>query len=153
MVFKNRHEDAHISEGYVVRGQTEACGFTFIEVVLGIVILSALATPILMNQYQLLNRLMPLSSQLETIFSLKSFWHEEQLAGIKEGKDAKKQVEKKEIKYQYEVKAISEKSSLKDFKNVQTIRLQADWTFAGGPLQETLVTFAYKPTNTAEKQP
>jgi type II secretory pathway pseudopilin PulG len=136
MVFKNPHSSS---------------GFTFVEIVLSIVLLAMLATPILVSQFQILNRVVPLSSRLEMIFSLESFLAEQQL--LSEQKPVtEKTIPSLDLKLRCERKAVSDKSSLKDFKDLQVVKVQGEWNFAGSSYKDSLIAFAYKPTPTGEKK-
>jgi len=138
-------------------------GFTFIEIVATVVILGLLATPLLIGQFQVISRLMPASSMLERLFFVENALVE-QLGLLATKKDSKesKPVEKTltqpdmKIKSEFvelKAKSIADKSTLKNFKNVQLVKAHATWTFAGVEQRETLVTFAYKVTPTGEGTP
>jgi prepilin-type N-terminal cleavage/methylation domain-containing protein len=135
-------------------------GFSLIEVVASVVILGLLATPILIGQYQVLSQIMPASSLLEHIFSIENAVVE-QLATVATKKDLKdtKPVEKTLTEPQMKIrsecipitaKPIADKSTLKKFKDIQVIKTQGTWIFAGKEQRETLITFAYKQTPTGE---
>jgi Tfp pilus assembly protein PilV len=122
-------------------------GMTFIEVVLAVFMLGSLLSSLLLLQSNVLKNVFQFSSRAERVLLMKDRLIKAALSREKKEKEEKKIEEIKEplTTINYELKKLSEDSSLKIFKNIVIEKVTAEWDYWGTKEKESMITFLYKP--------
>lgn len=126
-------------------------GFTFIEVVVALFMVSGLLNSMLLLQNNIFRSLGSFSSSLQRIYYLKNrlFDAELERAQAKElpplGKPDKREIESPPTNITYELKKPSSKSGLRDLAGIVIELATANWKEFGVSRQVNLVSFLYYP--------
>lgn len=122
-------------------------GFTLIEVLLAMAIIGLVLTPIFMGQSAILRATALASRRLARVFAAKKILIDSELAlepDIREYSSTKK-IDHPPTTFTYELKKISDESSLKKFKNVLIQTVSWPDERSKKKRQDRLVTFLYRP--------
>lgn len=123
-------------------------GFTFIEVVLAVLMLGIMLTAALGLQNSSFTTIVKYSERLRTVLLLKNALFDAAYARAQNkgyAHDEKKVTDTVERTVRYSTQKISEKSSLHAFADVVIEKAEATWSGVIRQNTETLTTFLYKP--------
>jgi hypothetical protein len=126
-------------------------GFTFIEVVLALFMVSGLLTAIMLLQGTIFRNLVGFSNSLQRIFYLKNKFAQVEHARAqgtdlpKLGKEDVQKIENPPTTITYVLKKPSSKSALKEFSSAAIEQATAQWQEFGREQKEVLVSFLYYP--------
>jgi prepilin-type N-terminal cleavage/methylation domain-containing protein len=129
-------------------GRTAACaGFTLIEVLLAMAIIGLVLTPIFMGQSAVLRAASLASRRLARVFAAKKILIENEIALDSDAREfsSEKKIDNPRTTFNYELKKISDESSLKKFKNVLIESVSWIDERSKKKRQERLITFLYRP--------
>jgi type II secretory pathway pseudopilin PulG len=129
-------------------------GFSFMEVMIAIIMLGMLLTAILNLQNTSFNSVVDYSARLRYIFSLRNRLVTAALerAEQKEEKSEQPKAAENGVKISYALKKINEKSVLKKFENCFIEKADAQWQEGRKKRQETMITFLYKAPEKKENE-
>lgn len=122
-------------------------GFTLIEVLLAMAIIGLVLTPIFMGQSAILRATALASRRLARVFAAKKILIENEIALEPDVREftSEKKINNPPTTFTYELKKISDDSSLKKFKNVLIQTVSWPDERSKKKRQDRLVTFLYKP--------
>jgi hypothetical protein len=134
--FKNRHNE----------------GFTFVEIILSLFIISLLMGSLMQLSHQTLVSVNEYSGRLQRVYMLKNTLFDITFSLLKEEKfsvDRNATAKSEQLmptKISYREEEIHEKSALKDFKEgLSRYQIKGEWNSLTGTLKETLTVFIIPP--------
>ena len=129
--------------------------FTLIEVIIALCIAAILLPPLLILQMNTFKSTHSFSQSFLQVIQARQFLIEKKISRELQEESAEKSEEPLEEfpegKLRYEVKKVSNKSSLKKIKNLYQETVTIEWPGTFGTEKETVVTFFYQPEKEAKE--
>jgi prepilin-type N-terminal cleavage/methylation domain-containing protein len=127
-------------------------GFTLVEVLVTLAIVSGAVVPIVIMQSQLLSGVSKWSRELDRFFYARHYQQEID----RSLEDAQERTVEKKIGYpptmlKFAIKKVSENSALKSFKDLCVQTVSARWRDGKKEREDDIVTFLYKPQPKKQK--
>jgi len=123
-------------------------GFTLIEVLIAVAMVGLLLSPLFITQESIFLSVAKGAQSFGRIIKAKNFyWSAKQKADKQEkpGFTLDKKLDDPIMMLKYEVTSQSQKSSLKDFKDVYKERVKITWQDGRRKKEDALVSFVFKP--------
>ncbi len=120
-------------------------GFTFIEVVIAVMIIGMVLTSLFSLQTALFDSTFNNYSKISRIFFIKNlFFNFEAREKLNKNKILKKELKDPLTKLTFELKNLNEKSQIKKFENISLLKSSASWRGLVRQQEESMIYYIYQ---------
>jgi len=128
----------------MIHSKNNSHGFSLLEALLAISVLSMILTPLILNQIKLLTRVIFQAQQIGQIFAAENFMMDSYLQFLLDNKKLKDTKVTDDAKLNFSITKANQTIS-KEFRTMYTQKVTSQWQFDDAPYNNTLVTFLFLP--------